>query len=238
MENLKLETFLSSEQDWEINQYKVLGGIKEFQTEFNKKKIYPALSELIALSTVLQEILDNEANLNGKFPKQIVNYDFKNKKLIFETIEKINDKEKFLFGLIEWALPLIKNAIEEAAVLFEFVEKNIEIEEVGILPLYKDEGYIIIPDNTNRKLMVHRFECTLFSSNSEKYRTLKTTFIEEIQKAVIEKSPESIKLELIKKFSDLPNPATYFCETELDFPFTETIFPIAKRKLMAKVAAA
>lgn len=237
MENLKLETFLSAEKDWEINQYKVLGGIKEFQSEFNKKKIYPSLSELISLYSVLQEILDNETILNGKFPKQIVNYDLKNKKIIYETLEKVNEEEKFLFSLIEWALPLIKNAIEEAAVLFEFVEKNIEIEEIGILPLYKDEGYFIIPDNTNQKLLIHRFQCTLFSSNSEKYRTLKTTFIEEMQKEIIEKSPESIKLDLIKKFKDLPNPATYFCETELDFPFNETIFPVAKRKLMAKVAS-
>jgi hypothetical protein len=43
---------------------------------------------------------------------------------------------------------------------------------------------------------------------------------------------ENIKYTLIKNRSDLPNPAVYSIETELNFPVEETLLPIAKRTLV------
>jgi hypothetical protein len=237
MENLRLETFLSADTDWEMNQYRVLGGIKEYHSELNKKRVYPALSELINLASVLEKVMENKSKLSESFPKKISDFDIKNKQIIYEDIGNFPPKVEFLFDLVEWAYPLIKKEIEEAIILYDFVEKNIEIEHVGILPLYKDEGYFLIPDNKELTVQVHRFECSIFSSDTEKYRSLKTKLIQEIEKVLIERSPESIKLELMNQYKDLPNPATFICDTDLDFPFNETIFPVAKRKLMAKLAA-
>jgi hypothetical protein len=112
-----------------------------------------------------------------------------------------------------------------------------KIEQVVILPLYREEGYFMIKDNIASELQVHRYECSLFSSGKEKYRALKTELIKSIGEFFIDKTPESIKHELIKENKELPNPATFICETDLDFPFAETIFPVAKRKLMSQLAA-
>lgn len=237
MESLKLETFLSADKDWEMNQYRVLGGIKEYHLELNKKKIYPTLAELIHLASILENIVENKSRLKEAFPKTIKDFNLKNQNITFETMGKFTPDIEFLFDLIEWAFPLIKNEIEEAIVLYDFVEKNIEIDHVGIVPLSKDEGYFLIADNNAAKIQVHRYESSIFSSNSEKFRSLKTRLVKEIEKEPIESSPESIKLDLIKQYTDLPNPATFICETDLDFPFNETIFPIAKRKLMGMVAS-
>ena len=49
--------------------------------------------------------------------------------------------------------------------------------------------------------------------------------------------PEALKIDLIKEFPELPNPATYSFNIEVDFPFNETILPIAKRKLIRRLAA-
>jgi hypothetical protein len=43
---------------------------------------------------------------------------------------------------------------------------------------------------------------------------------------------ESLKSELIRNRSDLPNPAVYSIETDLSFPVEETLLPIAKRSLV------
>ncbi|SRR5690606_7105627 len=235
MNSLKLESFLSSDTDWEKNQYKVLGGIKKYLNAFNKQKLYPALSELIELTGILEDIRNHKKLMKGSFPKQITEYDIRNKKIIYETIEKLSPDVEFLFDLIDWALPLLKNAIEEGIVLYEYVEKNLRIENVGVVPLYKNEGYFLIPDNTSETVQVHRFECSLFESGKEPFRALKTRLIDAIEKVIVN-TPETIKLDLIKRFKDLPNPATFFCVTDLDFPFTETLFPVAKRKLMGRVA--
>jgi len=237
MNRMSLDTFISGERDLELNQYKVLGGLKEYRAEFNKKKLYPAIADLVNLADQLQEIIKQKNNLEISFPKYIKEYDVKNKKIIYDSLEKLSPNIEFLFDLVEWALPKITEAIEEGLAIHEYVDENLSIEQVGILPLYKEEGYFIIPDNVGLILQIHRFECSLFSSEIEKFRALKTKFIKTIEKVVIDKTPETIKLDLIKEFEDLPNPATFVCETDLDFPFTETIFPIAKRKLMAQLAA-
>ncbi|HVZ24689.1 MAG TPA: hypothetical protein VG842_01455, partial [Sediminibacterium sp.] len=45
-------------------------------------------------------------------------------------------------------------------------------------------------------------------------------------------SYQSIKSELIRNRSDLPNPAVYAVETELTMPMEETLLPVAKRSLV------
>jgi hypothetical protein len=76
---------------------------------------------------------------------------------------------------------------------------------------------------------------SLYSSEHERYRRLKTTHIGEVSQRIVHSTPESIKLNLLALYHDLPNPATYVCETDLDFPYNETILPVAKRKLMAQM---
>jgi hypothetical protein len=239
MERISLETFFSSELDWEMNQYKILGGIKELSNDLDKKKIYPSLAQLIEVKSLLEQIKAERNSLSGKFPKKIKGFDIKSQKIILETPAHINDHKniELVFELIDWALPLIKDAIEEGIILFEFVEKNITVEQVGILPIYKDEGYFMVADNIAFELKVHRYECSLFTSGKEKYRSLKTELLKSERQEIIRRAPESIKHELIKERQELPNPATFICDTDLDFPFMETIFPIAKRKLMTLLAS-
>jgi hypothetical protein len=236
MKGLNLSAFISQDADLELNQYKVLGGLKEYLHEFNKKRLYPAFSDLVALVNQLTDIRNQKNNLEVSFPKQIKEYDLKNKIVIYDKTEEASNVE-FLFDLIDWALPKIKEAIEEGVAIHEYVEENLKIENVGILPIHKSEGYFLVPDNKELLLQIHRFECSLFSSESDQYRALKTKYVRAIKKGMVKDSPESIKLELIHEFYDLPNPATFICETDLDFPFSNTIFPIAKRKLMAQLAA-
>ena len=235
MTYLSLESFYAADSDFELNQYNVLAGIKEFRSEFNKKKLYPTFTNIINLTAQLQDIVQQKNDLEFKFAKKIKSFDFKNNKIIFESVEKEQPEIDCLFDLIDWALPKLKSVIEEALVICEYVENNLKIEQVGILPVYKSEGYFIIPNNEVASVQVHRFECSLFSSDDEKYRALRTKLLKTYDNEIIRLSLDNIKLELIREYQDLPNPATFRCETDLDFPFAETVFPIAKRKLMSAI---
>jgi hypothetical protein len=237
MNPLTLETFFSSDTDWEINQFKILGGIKEYRADFNRKKLYPSLANLIKLSSILEEILKQKGSMERSFPKELKGFDLINQRIVFESLDELSPDLEFLFKLVDWAYPLVNKAIEEGTIVYDFVEKNMIIEQVGILPLYKEEGYFMVKDNIASELQVHRYECSLFSSGKEKYRALKTELIKTTKEYFIERTPEAIKHELIKENKDLPNPATFICETDLDFPFAETVFPIAKRKLMSQLAS-
>ncbi len=232
MKSLNIDSFVSAESDIEISQYRILSGLKEYRKEFNKNKLYPSLSELVFLSSQLEDILNKKDNYLFQFPKKNYNPGVKSKSSYFDVADQVDEYEDYVYELIEWALPLIKSLIDEAYVIYEFVEDFLSIREVGISPIYKDEGYIFIQNNREFVTQVHKYTNTIYSTENTPYHSLKTTFIEKVKILDPSNSPELLKDEVLKKLNDRPNFATFYCETDLDFPFEETIFPIAKRKLL------
>ena len=239
MEHLSIEIFFDSEIDFEKSQYRILAVIKNACKEFAQNKIYPSLAMLIKLNRELNQLKDERNNLKQKFPKQIKGFDINEQKVIYDIMNnpELDDKIENIFSLIDWALPRINEAIDEGIALFDFVDDNILLKQVGILPIYKEEGYFLITDNIAMELQVHRYECSIFTSGDEKFRSLKTEIVKIERQGIIKRLPETIKQEIIKERTDLPNPATFLLDTELDFPFSESIMPVAKRKMISYIAA-
>lgn len=232
---LNLDLFVQVRSDFESTQYKIRAGLKAISRGFQNNKIYPHLSHLIELYTTLSDILDRLQQLRDEFPKRIKKIDFVNEVIEHEVVFVPGSDLKQVEELIEWALPYIKAKIEEGKAIYEFVDEELEIEEVGIVPNYTDEGYLFVPDNEVSKLLLFQYEVSVFESSSDSYRSLKTAFLKALKKGSAHLSPNAIKLDLINENSELPNPATYAFNTDLDFPFRETIFPITKRKLMQQL---
>ncbi len=233
--SLNIDLFTNVESDFEICQYKVLAGLKAISRDFKNNKIYPHLSHLIELHRSLSDILSSLQNLRNEFPKRIKKIDFVNQEIEHEVIFSAGSDLAKVEELIEWALPYIKAKIEEGKAIYEFVDEELELEEVGIIPGYTDEGYFFVPDNEESKLLLFQYEVTVFESSEDKYRSLKTAFLRALEQGLAQLSPNSIKLDLINENKQLPNPATYAFNTDLYFPFRETIFPVTKRKLLRQL---
>lgn len=235
MRKLTLNTFLAGTGDVEATQYLVLEGLKDYYREFSHNRLYPSLAELVDLHRALVEIINSMSDIQGHLPHELKEVDLEHGKLVYETTGLSDDDLARAAELIVWALPRIQRAIDEGVSIYNFVDEHMTIEQVGILPLYREEGYWFVPEHRAALLHLLRYELSLFTSANERYRRLKTVNLGEIEQRFIHRSPESIKLQLIEQYRDLPNPATFVCETDLDFPYNETILPIAKRKLMAQV---
>lgn len=235
MGKLTLQTFITGPQDLETRQYQVLEGLRASYDEFAHSRLYPALSDLVEIHTVLTGILKKHRDIEGHLPHRLTGIDLEGNKLVFEPMADAHTDFSVSVELIEWALPKIQQAIEEGVNIYDFVEEHIAIEHVGIMPMYKEEGYWFVPEPRASLLHLLRYEVTLFTSANEQFRALKTSPLETIEHPHVRRSPESIKLRLIEKYRDLPNPATYMCEMDIEFPYTETLLPIAKRKLIAQV---
>lgn len=232
---LKLELFTQAPSDFEISQYRILAALKLISEDFQQNKIYPHLSQLIKVYGKLQEILDKLQDLRDKFPKRIKKIDFVNEVIEHEVVFVAGADLAKVERLIDWALPYIKAKIEEGQTIYEFVNDEIQVEEVGIMPHYTDEGYLFVPDNEASRLLLFQYEVSVFKSSSDTYRSLKTAFLKALQSGSTHLSPNAIKLDLINENRELPNPATYAFSTGLAFPFRETIFPVTKRKLMQQL---
>ena len=235
---LDLDLFTQVQSDYEVRQYKVLAALKKISEDFQQNRIYPHLSELVNLRSTLLDIKNRLEDIRNDFPKRIKNIDLVNEIIEHEVVFVDGSDLSKVEDLIEWALPHIETTIEEGKAIYEFVDDEIRIEEVGIIPNYVDEGYFFVPDNAVAKLLLFQYEVSIFQSAQDQYRSLKTGFLKALHQGRAMLSPNSIKLDLIREHKKLPNPATYSFETDLDFPFNETIFPVVKRKLLQQLAEA
>ncbi len=230
---LNLDVFTQVADDFEKRQYYVLGNLKQVRQEFQHNRLYPHLAELIQLQSNLQRILDGFASLEKNGPKKIKQIDLERKKIEFESVLPEQLDLNAVREFITWAQPLITEAIEEGINIYEFVDENLNVDSVGIQPTYIDEGYFFLPNTETGALQLFRYEMSIFMNADERYRSLKTTLIKNLSGGLsVHQSPGSIKLDLIKEYRDLPNPATYSFHTPLEFSFESTLFPIAKRKLL------
>lgn len=232
---LNLDLFTQVQTDFEMRQYKVLAALKSISGDFKQNKIYPHLSHLIELHATLSDILNRLQDLRSEFPKRIKKIDFVNQVIEHEVVFVDGSDLSKVQDLIEWALPYIEAKIEEGRAIYEFVDDEIKLEEVGIIPNYTDEGYFFVPDNAESTLLLFQYEVSIFESSKDTYRSLKTGLLKVLEQGQAQLSPNAIKLDLISENKHLPNPATYAFDTDLSFPFKETVFPVTKRKLLQQL---
>jgi hypothetical protein len=235
MEPLSLNTFIGAVRDVERTQFEVLNALKHIHTNFHQNKIYPDLSALIQLYDTLQHIAHNAETLESLVPKRLKELDVENQSWLHEPSRLKDSDFDSIRDLIVWALPHIQRAIEEGKTMFEFVDDNLAIEVVGILPSYLQEGYFFIPDNCSSQMHLIKYEVSIFTNANERYRSLKTTHIKSVTTTTILQPAQTLKHGLIEEFPEMPNPATFAFATDLEFPFQETMLPVAKRRLLRRL---
>lgn len=229
---LSLELFFSAANDVEQAQYRVLNEIKIIREAFSNNVIYPHLGRLIALRENLQSILANLDEVRGAHRGELSSVDPDELTLRYDKSRLKDDNMTSVEALIDWAMPLIHDAIEEGRTIFEFVEHNMLLEEVGIIPSYVEEGYVLVPDRGSKRLHILQYKLSIFSGKDDNFRSLRTTHVDSIDTNSILPDPTTVKLSLVQEHRELPNPATYVFATDLDFPYEGTLLPVAKRKLM------
>lgn len=235
MARLTIDSIVTGATDFERTQYCVLAHLKEAREAFARNELYPHLSDLVQAYNSLDGVLSNLSSFRESFPGQLTGIDLQSGKLIYDRSDLSNHQIDAIGEMIDWALPKILETIDEGRTIFEFVDGHLVLEEVGILPSYLEEGYLLLPDVAKNSIEVVQYELSIYASANERYRTLKTTHMRTISVGVVAPSPSVLKMELVSSNQALPNPATYTLHSDIDFPYAETVLPIAKRKLMHRL---
>lgn len=235
MNNLKHDWLTEGLIDYEYKKYVLLAYLKDVGRRFNQSELYPFMTDLIFHYRNLIKVRESKKLMYDSFPQSLTKADFNKLKLTYDKI--INDDEVMqqIEEIIAFAIPKMKGMLEEGKELFEFVEENIELQPVGVSPIYSDEGYLFINQDTSNDVSIFRYQMTFFEHAEEKYRSMSTEFLmNEIRG--LSKTYENIKVELTRRFTELPNPATYLAVSKLRFPLNETVLPVAKRMLVREIS--
>ena len=217
--------------DFELQKYRLLAYLQEVRQCFVETKLYPQLADMVFHYNNLLSFRSNKQFLQEQFPRKLDAVNMQRIELVYERMLADDAVMQELEHIIGYAIDEMKGTINEGAEIYEFVEKQMKIEPVGIMPLYNNEGYVFLRYTTHPDIRIYYYNVTLFEHKNAKYKGIKMEYVDSRVKNLAN-TYEQIKIDMIRAFRTLPNPAVYKVEFPLTVPFNETLLPIAKRVLI------
>lgn len=237
MKHLSETWFAEGYIDFELKKYTLLAYLKEINKYFHENRLYPQLSDLIFHYNNIIAFRENKKYLQEQFPKKLTGIQIEKLQLLYEQMIQDNELMQELEDIINYSAGEMKSTISSGTEIYEFVEENLTISPIGLVPLDIQEGYFFLSTGNTKATRVYHYRLSIFEKHDEKYRSIKTSYLEMLQRSMVN-TYENIKYDLIKKRSELPNPAVYSIETGLTVPVEETLLPIAKRSLVKYITVA
>lgn len=223
--------------DFELKKYTLLAYLQQVNQYFTESKLYPQLADVIFHYNNLLALKENKKFLQEQFPKKLTGTQLEKLQLLYEQIIEDDELMQELEEIINYASDKLKTTISSGTEIYEQVEGGLTIYPVGLVPLDTHEGYFFLNDGKYRNTIVYQYRLSFFEKHDERYRSMRTEFVSEWERSIVN-SYENIKAELLRHKKDLPNPAVYSIETDLSFPISETLLPIAKRSLVRYISKA
>lgn len=223
--------------DTEYKQYILLGWLQRIRKEYDAARLYPALSESIEAHRKLASLAAARSAIDAKSHGTVTGIDWSKLALKKDVHTPHPELNHYLTELIAFALPRIERSVEEGKSLYDWVEEQVEFDTVGLLPLYKDEGYLLVLECDEEGVLAFRYRKSKVELDHAPAHQLEIQLVDQTRRS-LSNTLAQVKLNLVKKFTDLPNPATYLFRSKLGFPLAETLLPIARRRLLRELTHA
>ena len=231
MKTLSETWFAEGYIDFELKKYTLLAYLQHIDKGFSESRLYPELADIIFHYNNIIAFRDNKKTLQNNFPKRLTGVQMQRLTLLYEQVIEDDELMKELEDIIYYATKQMQQTISDGTGIYEFVEEKINIQPVGLVPLDNSEGYFFLINGNDTSTHVYQYRLSIFEKHDEKYRSIKTNYIDKWNRS-ISCTHEQIKSELIRKKTDLPNPAVYAMGSSHRFPVEETLLPVAKRILV------
>jgi hypothetical protein len=237
MNSLGVNWFIEGYIDFEHKKYVLLNYLQEINRHFDKSRLYPNLADLIFHYNNLIDFKKNKTLLQQAFPQRLTQADIDAVKLTYQKIIKDDQSMQEIEHIIAYALAKMDPAIQIGKEIYDFVESQLNIDPVGIIPLMPYHGYFSLRNGKERTNWIYEYQLTIFEGKDDKYRGINVSFIDTYERSITN-TPEAIKLGLINRNKFLPNPAVYYVQSDITFPLEQTLLPVAKRCLVKYISSA
>jgi hypothetical protein len=238
MTTLDVKKLTSTASDWETNQYVILSKIRDWLNQLNRNYLFPALEESIQLNLSLEDILYENLECKLWFDNEIRARRINERFTVYEKAHQIGFKLDRMFEFIEWALKLNRQVLEEGEIIKNFIEENLQLRKISTAEKnFHGKGYFALPDNKKELLNVYLYEVVWDWSQEHITQKLQSKLVRSIPQQLVKNPIEQLMTEFISYSQDLFDPVVYIFETELDFPYKETLLPLAEERLLSALSS-
>lgn len=221
--------------DFEYKKYILLSYFQTVNKKFEKVELYPSLADLVFHYKNLISLKRNKEFLHDNFPQSLDGISHDKLALVYNSLSEDNELISEIEDIMHFAEPLFKDSLDNGKEIYEHVESKCEVSPIGLVPLYSDEGYLFINKPDEKELPIYKYQVKIIESPDEKLRGVHISLLDRVTKNVGQ-TYEYIKRQLIQRFKDLPNPATFLVNSEICAPYSQTLEPIAKRMLVRYIS--
>ncbi|MFI5139027.1 MAG: hypothetical protein ACHQIM_14485 [Sphingobacteriales bacterium] len=237
MKELSKNWFIEGSLDFEYKKYILLDYLQEINRHFDKSRLYPNLSDLVFHYNNLLFFKKHKSMLQQSFPQRLTLADIEAVKLTYQKIVDDDSSMKEIELIITYAMQKMNPAIQTGKDIYDFVESQLAIDPVGIVPLLPYHGYFSLRNGKEKTHGIYEYQITLFENKDDKYRGINISFVDTYEESIT-KTPEAVKLDLIRRNKFMPNPAVYYVQSDITFPLEQTLLPVAKRSLVKYISKA
>lgn len=207
--------------DEELKSYETLAFEQYLESALKQKALVEAEEELQQQLTIITE-----------FKETLSHYDeMSNGKSFIEGYSSDQDKQSdhsldIIQSITDFFIDKISPYGEKFKHLRAEAEEAIHVHPVGILPLYQNEGWMILEGFSNATFQVYYYDISkVFRSAGKPGFTFK--FVEETAM----KDPVKVKLDLVKRYGNLPQPSTWLVQSTKELGVQTTYVPVALEKI-------
>jgi len=212
MERLRPGWFLHGLWDEEYQRYRLLAYLKHVQAAFFAQRLYPPLSDLIESYEELRSLAQAQ-----------------------QATAVLEDSTDTLYRIIQFSIPKLEESIQEGQQIYDLIERHLQVEVVGLIPLYKAEGYLFLRRGGEKVVRAYRYEIRPIQ-DKEGLVGIRLEPVEEFVFSILATPFTILRERLLKAHKDLPTPLTLVVESPLEVPLQETLLPIIKRNLPRWIA--
>jgi hypothetical protein len=227
MDRKVLDDLLSPPFDRELKHYLVLAQVQHARQGFAQRKLYPHLDRVRQLLAGLRGLAEACDRLDATMPRTITAIDTQHMRLSYARTTVKPSGLEVIDDLLATAIPLFAHLKDDGAGLRHDLMKGIRFEPIGLLPLYADEGYMMLRQGNDARVYAYTLLPVHTEEPEARHLNLTTHYVSTWTLGLA-RSYGTIKQELVRAFS-LPNPATFAFEAIAPLPPVETFLPLAKQ---------
>ncbi|MDQ3073471.1 MAG: hypothetical protein M3Q97_09450, partial [Bacteroidota bacterium] len=216
--------------DFEYKKYLLLAYLQRIDKDFAVQKLYPHLGELVGHYKNLQNFVKRKKQTEDAFPKQLDSIDLDKFILSYRQVVEDDEVMAEIEKIVDWSIPTLQKSLDEGTQIYDFIEKQLKLIPVGIIPLETRYGYLLVR-NGDKVARVFSYQMSLIENASSSWRGLAMHFVSTYTTSIVN-TYEAIKLKIIEQQHLMVPPAVYLLETNVPYPLGETLLPMAKRMLM------
>jgi len=234
---LSMETVFHAKYDYEKAQMLLLGDFQQVGDAFADSRLFPHYSNLHKFYANLKHFA-SKVNQIDQDRSELAGVDWESKELKLTPPELDHEELEDVLDLMRWVKPYVSDALAHGNKICKEAEESIEVNTVGVLPSYLQEGYLMLLNNQEERLNVHPYERKVLGSGETIKQDIRIEDpIKTVDFSQVARPLETIKKNAAREHGWLPNPAAFHVKSSQLLPYRSTLAPIATKALSDRLQA-